>query len=118
MTRLIRLFPDDWRHAYGEEVADMLAASTHPWRDRTDVFRVALMMRLEKIDMRTVYALAAVLITAGVLGGVWVTPQLASGITEIPQHWWSAFAVLPAVVGVGLPAVAWARRFRTAQPDS
>lgn len=57
--------------------------------------------------MRSRLALAGVLVVAGIVGGAWATPRLQDGWVEIPGHWWSTLAVLPAVVGVGLAALAF-----------
>ena len=62
--------------------------------------------------MRSLPALAVVLIVAGILGGAWATPRLQEGWVEIPGHWWSTLAVLPAVVGTGLAALAFRSRRR------
>ena len=62
--------------------------------------------------MRSLPALAVVLIVAGILGGAWATPRLQEGWVEIPGHWWSTLAVLPAVVGAGLAALAFRSRRR------
>ena len=115
MDRMLRLFPRAWRAAYGSEVTEMLARSERPWRDRADLVRAAAAVRghqlvdplLERTDgMRYQLVAGLGLVVLGVAGGFWVTPQLAHGIVELPQHWWSTLAVLPGVLGLGLAAVA------------
>ena len=116
MDRMLRLFPRAWRAAYGSEVTEMLARSERPWRDRADLVRAAAAVRghqlvdplLERTDgMRYQLVAGLGLVVLGVAGGFWVTPQLAHGIVELPQHWWSTLAVLPAVAGIVLLGVAW-----------
>lgn len=38
-------------------------------------------------------------IVAGTIPAVWAAGELASGLAELPRHWWSTLATLP--VGVG-----------------
>lgn len=108
MSLLIRLFPREWRRRYGDEITDLLASSNHPWRDRADVLAAAIAARAERITaVRNVRLTAAALVVLGVLGGFWATPRLSDGPREIPGHWWSTLAVLPAVIGLGLAVAAW-----------
>lgn len=122
MSGLLRLFPEQWRAAYGEEVAEMLTASRSPWRDRADLLRAAGVRGRQLADLLTerkdhVRYLGVVglgLIALG-LGGVWwAVPRLAHGLVEIPQHWWSTLAVLPLIAGTALAVVAWWPRRRVA----
>ncbi len=117
MSRLLRLFPRTWRASYGSEVADMLASSGRPWRDRADLVHAAAAVRghqlvdalSERTDATMWYLRAAGLglVVLGLVGGFWATPRLADGIVEIPLHWWSMLAVLPLVGGIVLLAAAW-----------
>jgi hypothetical protein len=43
--------------------------------------------------------LAAGLVVIGVAGAVWSSSELARGVAEVPEHWWSTMAVAPAVLG-------------------
>jgi hypothetical protein len=101
MKLLIRLFPRSWQQRYHEEIADHLAHSTRPARDRLD-----LLMALgpvwadhtRRLPMPTTWtrASAAVLGAAAVATTVWATTEQQDGITELLQHWWSTAAlVLP-----------------------
>jgi hypothetical protein len=36
----------------------------------------------------------------GGFGAAWSAGKLTRGIWEIPQHWWSSLATVPAIVGV------------------
>jgi hypothetical protein len=57
--------------------------------------------------------LAAACIALGLAGAILVIPDLQDGWVEIPDHWWSTLAVVPALVGVGLAVIAvGARRSR------
>jgi hypothetical protein len=119
---LLRLFPRAWRAAYGAEVADMLARSRRPWRDRADLLRAAVEARGDRVDelleermdtLRNLRIVAAGLVALGLAGGVWATGQLRDGVLEIPLHWWSTLAVLPLLAGIALGAVAWWPRRRS-----
>lgn len=49
MTRLLWLFPRDWRDRYGDQVEDMLRSSDTPVRNSFDVVRAAVLCRLNKL---------------------------------------------------------------------
>jgi hypothetical protein len=123
---LLRLFPRGWRDRYADEVRELLRDSPRPVRDRLDLLRsvpgeqllaVRSSPRLRRVLVRSLWVIAAALIAVGVLGGFWVTPQLKDGWVEIPGHWWSTLAVLPAVIGVGVAGYAartqWHTRWRS-----
>ena len=117
--RLLRLFPGRWRDRYGAEIADLLGGSPRPVRDRLDLLRVlpgehVLALSERRNLVRWLPIIAAALIALGLVGAVQVTPDLQDGWVGIPGHWWSTFAVLPGLAGVGLAVVAvaawWSRR--------
>lgn len=78
MTRLLWLFPRDWRDRYGDQVEDMLRSSDTPVRNSFDVVRAAVLCRLnklcqltnalkEKMMRRLVLIVSAVLLVTGVV---------------------------------------------------
>jgi hypothetical protein len=108
---LLRLFPAQWRKRYGDEVADLLGGSRRPIRDRLDLLRVLpgehVLALSERRDLvRWLPLLAAACIALGLTGAILVIPDLQDGWVEIPGHWWSTLAVVPALVGVGLAVIA------------
>jgi hypothetical protein len=118
VSRLLRLFPRAWRAAHGEEVADMLAASGHPWSDRLDLVRAGVEIRTDQLihqlhgrtTVMRLRVIAVGLVALGLGGAGWATPQLTHGVVEIPMHWWSTLAVLPLGAGAVLAAIAWRPR--------
>lgn len=105
MSKLIRLYTAEFRARYGEEVAALLAASDHPVRDRIDIFVHAVQERMETTMKSTT---SIVLIAAAILGAAslvtfgYAVAELAGGIREVPNHWWST---LP-LVGIAISATA------------
>jgi hypothetical protein len=101
MKLLIRLFPRSWQQRYREEIADHLAHSTHPARDRLDLLMALGPMwadNTRRLPMPTTWtrASAAVLVATATAATGWATSELEEGLTELPQHWWStAILVLP-----------------------
>lgn len=55
-----------------------------------------------------------VLILGGLGSSTWAMGQLAEGVREIPQHWWSSLAVLPLLAGIAVTAVGLFRARRPA----
>jgi hypothetical protein len=94
MRLLIRLFPGRWRDRYGEEIADHLAHSGRPGRDRLDLLLALAPMWAD--DTRRL-AMRPMLIWTRALGvamTLWAASELEGGVAELPRHWWSTAAVL------------------------
>jgi hypothetical protein len=47
----------------------------------------------------TAFWVGLALTISGSIGAAWSAGELAGGIWEIPQHWWSALATAPAILG-------------------
>jgi len=106
---LLRAYPRAWRDRYGEEILDLLAASDRPVLAAIDVLATGIRIRIEGDGMiRT----AAVLAVLGLVWAAWAIPQLASGVLELPGHWWSAPSLLLLAGGAGLATAALVRRRR------
>lgn len=120
MTRLLRLFPREWRERYGHEVEEALEHSTRPARDRLDLVRAAVSVRGQDARSRLEGAvrraglgvLSGALLLAGAAGAWWSQANLSEGIGEIPRHWWSTAACLPLAAAVLLAAWSSAGRLR------
>jgi hypothetical protein len=65
---------------------------------------------MEVVTMaKTMLAAGFALLLLGTIGLSYATAELSSGMTEIPQHWWSTLATAPLVAGVLFLAIAWRR---------
>ena len=114
---LLRLYPRWWRHRYGREVVELLAASRRPWADAVDVARTALGIRLAwflapptrppaptEVPMpRPLRIVATALAFAAVFCLGYAVNDLRHGIVDVPMHWWST---LP-LVGLGVAGALW-----------
>jgi hypothetical protein len=106
---VLRLFPRWWRERYGEEIADHLAHSSRPGRDRLDLlFAMALMWAddMRRCPMQSTLAwtrtAAAVFTAGGAATTLWATSALEGGVTDLLQHWWSTAALLPLTAAVAV----------------
>ncbi|MDQ4070088.1 MAG: hypothetical protein M3203_11540, partial [Actinomycetota bacterium] len=117
MSRWLRLFPKPWRDRYGGEVdevlersrrsgladgLDLLAAAPAVWADHLRDRRTTL--------MRTVRAVAVMLVAVGGVAVTWAVTELQGGIAELPSHWWSGLATVPLLAGLALSWLAWRPR--------
>ena len=111
MRWLARLYPRRWRDRYGSEVADLLGVSDHPWRDGADVAVHAALVWLEVPMVK----LALMALAAGslVLFGFSVG-QLADGVFEIHEHWWSTASAASAICACAAVVVSVQRTRGTA----
>lgn len=98
MRYLARLYPRTWRDRYGQEVAELLAASPHPWRDGINVAACAAVAWLE-VPMIKVIVLLSAVITLVLFG--FAVGQLAGGVPEIARHWWSSASAGVAACALG-----------------
>jgi len=116
---LLALFPRRWRDRYGAEVAEMLATSTTPHRDRLDLVRTAATVHIDRLRKKTAMRRAILLssfllIVVGILTTSRAAAQTRFGLTEVPMHWWGALALTPLLLGaVGVLIVVLTRRRRT-----
>jgi len=113
---VLRLLPRPWRDRYGDELLELLVRSDRPLRDAADVARLAVSLRLEGLTagrgrdafMQGYLKVGSLLLVGvGLLGAAWSSAELGGGVRDIPGHWWSSLAVLPALAGVALAALAW-----------
>jgi hypothetical protein len=59
-------------------------------------------LNLQSELMRTLVAISALLVAAGIAGTWWAVGQLADGATELPQHWWSTAPLALVALGLAL----------------
>jgi hypothetical protein len=97
MKWLVRLYPRTWRHRYGREIAELLAASEHPWRDSANVALYAALAWSEVTLFKSMMLIVAA-VSLVVFG--FTVGQLGGGVREIPQHWWSSLSAAIAVIAV------------------
>ena len=97
MKRLVWLYPRRWRDRYGREMVELLAASQHPWRDGVNLAAHAALAWSDVAMFRVISLLlaAAALVMFGFTVG-----QLADGVHEIPQHWWSSISAAVAILAL------------------
>ena len=96
MSRLISLFPREFRARYGEEIIELLASSEHPTRDRYDIVQSAIRLRMEdlvKNRIRPMIVIAVTIGAASLAAFFFALPDLAGGIRDVPRHWWSSIPV-------------------------
>jgi hypothetical protein len=122
MSLLLRMYPREWRDRYGDEIEELLASSDHPARDRLDLARGAISMRLDHLLRRAAKSagrlialaiLGLVMAVVGAIATVNAVGHLQGGVIELPGHWWSTLAAAPLCGGVLLSLVvliAWRRR--------
>jgi hypothetical protein len=60
--------------------------------------------------MKSILLPAALSTLAGIAVIAWADGELARGWQEVPEHWWSSLAALPAVAGLALFGCASVRR--------
>jgi hypothetical protein len=123
MKLLIRLFPRSWRERYREEIADHLARSTSPARDRLDLLMALAPMWADdtrRLPLATspmyTRTAAAILGAIAVLSTLWATGELEDGVAEMPQHWWSTAAVLLPLMAAALVLGLGELKARRTQP--
>jgi hypothetical protein len=100
---LVRLFPRSWRERYGDEIADHLARSAHPVRDRLDLLMALVPVWVDdqhrrlpmSISRAHVRIAAAALGAAGIVTTALAASQLQDGVSDLGRHWWSTAAALP-----------------------
>jgi hypothetical protein len=101
---LIRLYPRWFRDRYGDEIAELLARSTHRTGDSLNVAFHAILLRTEKLMNHSIRRLADLFVVAAAFGLGFVLNDLEHGVVEIPDHWWSSFAAVVAMASVAARA--------------
>jgi hypothetical protein len=81
-TRLLRLYPTDWRARYADEIAELLGARPIDWRIRFDLVRGALDAHLHPRSP-PVIGLAAPFVA----GLAWIAAGAATMLEPVPPDW-------------------------------
>ena len=102
MTRwLLRLYPRWFRDRYGDELADLLADSTHGLGDVVNIAVHAGRLRWESAMSHPLRLVADAVVLITVFGLGYIINDLDDGVTEIGRHWWSSIALVVAVLSIG-----------------
>jgi hypothetical protein len=119
MSRLLTLYPGEWRARYGDEVEALLAARPPDLHDRLDLVRGAIDARINpqgrgnKLNGSVAVpdrAIGALAISAGFLFTLWITIFVVypgpRGVESTQLAWWHALARTSALSGSLFGAVA------------
>jgi hypothetical protein len=99
LTRLaVRMLPAQTRDRYGQELVALLDRSPSPLADTLDVFFLAARAHLEDPMRRPLHSLAGVSLAVSLVLFGYTVNDLSTGLTELPQHWWSSGAAVSVIV--------------------
>jgi predicted permease len=99
LTRLVvRMLPAQTRDRYGQELVALLDRSPSPLADTLDVFFLAAREHLEDPMRRPLHSLASVSLALSLVLFGYTVNDLSTGLTELPQHWWSSGAAVSVIV--------------------
>jgi hypothetical protein len=116
LTRLaVRMLPAQMRDRYGSELVALLDRSPRPLADTLDVLFFAAREHLEAPMRRPLHTVASVSLAVSLVLLGYTVNDLSTGLTELPQHWWSSGAAL-SVIASG--AAALVTRYRPAAKGS
>jgi hypothetical protein len=94
-TRLaVRMLPARTRDRYGQELLALLDRSPRPLADTLDVVLLAAREHLEVPMHRPLHTLAGVSLAVSLVLLGYTLNDLSTGVTELPQHWWSSGAAV------------------------
>jgi hypothetical protein len=109
------MLPVHTRDRYGQELLDVLDRSPRPLADTLDVLFLAVREHLEDPMRRPVHTVASVSLAVSLVLLGYTVNDLSTGLTELPQHWWSSGAAV-SVIASG--AAALVSRHRSAARSS
>lgn len=119
MTRwLLRLYPPWFRDRYGDELAELIARSDRRGRDALNLAVHAGHLRWEKLMIRPLRHVANAVVVITVFGFGYTVNDLQGGITEIPRHWWSSFALGITVLSIAARAALELSEARRRSPSA
>jgi NADH:ubiquinone oxidoreductase subunit 6 (subunit J) len=104
------LYPRTWRDRYGREMVELLAVSKRPWRDGVNI---AVHAALAWTEVAMVKVIILIVAAASLMLFGFTLGQLAGGVHEIPQHWWSSSMTALAIAAVTLAIVTLTRTHST-----
>jgi predicted permease len=88
----VGMLPAPTRDRYGPELLALLDRTPHPVADTLDVLFLAAREHLEDPMRRPVHTLASISLAVSLVVLGYTVNDLNSGLTELPQHWWSSGA--------------------------
>lgn len=98
LSRLaVRMLPERTRARYGQELVALLDGSPRRLTDTLDVLFLAARAHLEAPMRRSLHTVAKVSLAAALVLLGYTVNDLSSGLTELPQHWWSSGAALSVI---------------------
>ena len=96
----VRMLPARTRARYGQELVALLDCSPRRLADTLDVLLLAARAHLEDPMRRPLHTFANVSLAVSLVLLGYTVNDLSTGLTELPQHWWSSGAALY-VIGSG-----------------
>ena len=93
----VRMLPARTRARYGQELVGLLDCSPRRLADTLDVLVLAAHTHLEDPMRRPLHTFANVSLAVSLVLLGYTVNDLGSGLTELPQHWWSSVAALSVI---------------------
>jgi hypothetical protein len=90
----VGMLPAQTRDCYGQELLALLDHSPRPLADTLDVLLLAAREHLEDPVRRPLHTVASISLAVSLVLLDYTVNDLSSGVTELPQHWWSSGAPL------------------------
>ena len=111
----VRMLPAGTRARYGQELVALLECSPRRLADTLDVLLLAARTHLEAPMRRPLHTFANISLAVSLVLLGYTVNDLSTGLTELPQHWWSSGAAV-SVIASG--AAALVSRHRSAARSS
>ena len=93
----VRMLPARTRGRYGQELLALLDRSPRPLADTLDVLLLAVRGHVEAPMRRPLHTFASVSLAVLLVLFGYTVNDLGTGLTELPQHWWSSGAAASVV---------------------
>jgi predicted permease len=93
----VRMLPARTRARYGQELVALLDCSPRRLADTLDVLLLAAHAHLEDPMRRPLHTFANVSLAVSLVLLGYTVNDLSTGLTELPQHWWSSVAALSVI---------------------
>ena len=90
----VRMLPARTRARYGQELVALLDCSPRRLADTLDVLFLAARAHLEDPMRRPLHTFARLSLAVSLVLLGYTVNDLSTGLTELPQHWWSSGAAL------------------------
>jgi predicted permease len=94
----VRMLPARTRARYGQELVALLDCSPRPLADTLDVLFLAARAHLEDPMRRPLHNFASASLAVSLVLLGYAVNDLSTGLTELPQHWWSSGAAVSVIV--------------------